>query len=852
MNEPDFAPVTISARETTRGLRLSIIASSICMFFAAVSSGIPYTMLLERLGASGKVQGVAATVAQLSLVAMLLSAIFAERLGSRRTFWRVFAVISRSLWFIPPFLIYFMKPQPATAAIIIAIACVSGLMGNMGGAVWQSWMADLVPEDSRGAFWGRRQMWTMTTLLISMGLSGWLLDVFDAGNPEASMFGFALVFFLAAISGITEIIIHWSVPEPVAKALVSTRSLRKRLLLPIRHPSFRRLALAMGFWTFSCTVVGPFGSLYLKRVVHATYTEMSMIAIAGAVSNIVAGFGAGYIIDRVGAKAVASVMLLLCPLFGVFWFLITDTPVSFILPLLNVTIVTKQAIVVLITSSFLGAGLYSIIALCHLSLVAAIAPKRGRTVAMAVQWTLIGLIGAIGPLIGGVIMDACGDGFNFFLRGTTRLNFIHLLCLCHAAIAWGIALPLLRSVRVRHEIVGLRRAIGLLLPANPLRFASGIYHGRTINLPATPEKRLRAVEAVGETGSEIAVQDLCAKLNDPSLDVREAAVASLGQIASREACASLLQTITNPESDLIVPALRALRGALRVRPDATSMTARLAEEERNWAHGIVTTVTPLLAHPNLEVVREAARLLGHIPHPMALAGLLDLLHTTRYDPIALAAASALGRQGDVTAVYEIIPRMRSAQTAAVEKAFAVTASDLMGQPGGFYKMLTQEEQTHNSALADMVKRLTANSFRLAADKHSRFFSEMGDALADIERHYEAHNLTDCALITLRITRLFAHHRYDIPQSLAVFEFLPELERRDPRFAAGAWFIALLTGAFDRTNTTPTMRPVRSLVEIQLAVYILSSWANDLFKRIHSPYTKRASTPCHSRWLAARA
>jgi hypothetical protein len=107
---------------------------------------------------------------------------------------------------------------------------------------------------------------------------------------------------------------------------------------------------------------------------------------------------------------------------------------------------------------------------------------------------------------------------------------------------------------------------------------------------------------------------------------------------------------------------------------------------------------------------------------------------------------------------------------------------------------------------------------------------MGHALSGIEDHYEARNLMSCADTALRITRLFAQHRYQIAENLTVFRFLPELERHDTRFAAGAWFIALLSGAFARADAPPAMRPVRSLVEIQLAVYVLSAWADDLFRK----------------------
>ncbi len=324
------------------------------------------------------------------------------------------------------------------------------------------------------------------------------------------------------------------------------------------------------------------------------------------------------------------------------------------------------------------------------------------------------------------------------------------------------------------------------------------------------------------------MQDLCAKLSDPSLDVREAAVASLGQIASNEAIASLLRALGAPSSDLTVPALRALRDALRERPGGLSVVALLqAETDTDWTRAIVTAVAPLLAHANLEVVREAARLLGLTPDPAARTALIDLLHATRHDPVALAAAAALGRQGDVLAVYEIIPRMRASRSNAAEKAFAVAAGDLLGTPGGFYEMLTKEEQTHNSALSGLVGRLTASSQRLDADRNSRFLAEMGQALAGIEDRYEARDLPACAAAVLRIARLFAQHRYQLAEDLELFRFLPELEQRDPRFAAGAWFISLLHGAFARADAPPALRPVRSLVEIQLAVYILSSWADGL-------------------------
>ncbi|NLL83324.1 MAG: MFS transporter [Lentisphaerae bacterium] len=825
---PHPQPGTIGEREAARGLRQSIVASTVAMFFIAVTTGIPYAMLFDRLQASGKMQGVAAMMTHLSLISMLVGAIFIDRIGKRRIFWRITTSIHRALWFIPAALVIIMRPGPATASIIIAITGISLLIGNMGTAAWQSWMADLIPEDIRGTFWSRRQMWIMITLLLSTWLAGWMLDFFDAGNPQASMFGFALVLALAAISGCADVAIHWTVPEPPAESTASTVPLTERLLQPLRQPGFGRLALAMGFWMLSCNVVGPFGNLYMKRVIQVSYSELSIVQIAATLSNIIGGFTVGYIIDRVGAKAVASVMTLICPLFGIGWFLITDTPVSFTIPLFGATIVTKQAIVIVSITNFICSALYSTVVLCHLTLVAGLAPKKGRTIAMAVQWTIMGAIAAIGSILGGFIMDACGDGFNIMLRGNTRLNFIHISCILHLCFAWFVALPLFRSVKIDRESISMRRALSILLPTNPLRLASGVYHGRIITRPGSAEKRLRAVKAVGYSGTEFAVKDLRTKLTDPSLDVREAAVAALGQIASNEAIDSILDILKNPDSDIIVQALRAAHNALTERPESRSIISLLqTETATDWRPVIATAVVPLLNHHNLEAIREAARLLRHTPHPAALAALTNLLHSTHTNTIALAAAASLGYQNDVTAVYEIIPRMRTATSSADEKVFAVAAANLLGIRDRFYQVLCKEEISHNSALFDMIKDLTVTSQKLDHTRHTQFLGEIGKSLAGIEASYEKHNLKQCASATLRITRLFAQHRYKLNENMELFEFLRQLEHFDPRLAAGAWFIAIINGTFKRTDTPPAMRPVRSLTEVQLAVFILYSWADSL-------------------------
>jgi MFS family permease len=698
-----------------------------------------------------------------------------------------------------------MPGQPSAANLIVIVTCLSSLVANATASAWHSWMADLVPEAHRGRFWATRQAWTMTAFLIAIGTAGYTLDHLKPSTAGGPMVGFAVVFAVAAAFGVTDILIHLGVPEPAPQPIRNPRRILTRLITPLQHPSFRRLAISMGLWVFGCGVIGPFGTLYLKRVFGATYTELSMITIASSVSTVIAGLAAGYLIDRVGPRAVGAVMMVLGPCFGVVWFLLTHAPITLHIPF-GPTLVTRQAVLLIALSGLVNSGLYSCVGLAHMSLLGAIAPKRGRTLAMAVHWTLIGVMGAAGPLLGGFILDHFpADGLSWRLFGQTRVHFIHLMVLIHVGVCWLLALPVFMSVRMRREPMGVSEAFDRIVLVNPLRFASGIYHARVMSAPVTRDRRAKAVEAAGEAGAEIALVDIEAKLDDPSVDVREAAVHSLGRIGTPEAVDVLRRVMADPRSDLTVQAVRALRACAEAR--------------------IVPDLIPLLCHENIELVREAARTLGVTHDPRAIPPLLDLLHTTRHDPVAVAAAEALGRLGDVTAVYGILPRMRTTQHPVLRRAFAVSAGDLMGAPDCFYRVLTQEDQSHGSGVADLLRALRATVQRIDESEGYPFGDSLDRMISDLDAAYEHRDLRASAQVAFQLASLLANLRYGVTLANGnTFAFLSELEARDMRFAAGAWYVAILDGAFDRAQTSATLNPVRELVEIQLAIFILSSWS----------------------------
>jgi len=73
--------------------------------------------------------------------------------------------------------------------------------------------------------------------------------------------------------------------------------------------------------------------------------------------------------------------------------------------------------------------------------------SAGRTVAMAVHSSIVGLIGALGALTGGWIKDHVPASWSALtVPGGAPLSYFHLLIALQLLLAWGVTLPLLASV----------------------------------------------------------------------------------------------------------------------------------------------------------------------------------------------------------------------------------------------------------------------------------------------------------------------------------------------------------------------------------------------------------------------
>lgn len=791
----DGTPLTDA--EIKRGLRVNIIAGSAGAIWMNIAGGMPMTMLMNAIGASGVMIGLTSTVGQLAMVLQVFSALVAERLPSRKTYWCVVVLLHRLLWFVPGLLPLFVPADtPWMTTAIISVLVVSSILAQLGTAPWWSWMAELVPAQSRASFWGRRHSIASAIGLAGMLGAGWILDFYnDPSQPRQVLIGFAIVFTAAAVLGVADILIHLWVPEPRASGTLSKGNLLERLIQPLRNRDFLWLTLSMGVWTFGVGLVAQMGFVYLNRVFHIGYSAMSAFVISGMIGASMAGFLWSYVMDRVGARNFGAVMMLVAPLLGTAWFFMLNTTVTIDLPILPPMTMAQPILILLVVNVF-GGLFYSGVGLAQVSLIAALMPANGRTMAMAVHWSAVGALGAMGPLVAGKITDwVTAHPIHWVMPTGTTFGFFHILILLQIAIVWLVAVRMLLAVKQLKGEMTFRTALASLQVTNPLRVVTGTLNVYSLLSSTTRDGRADAVRKLGEDRFRIAVRDLIEKLEDPSSDVREEAAMALGRIGSPDAVEALVKKLDDPNIDLMPQIARALRQS-QDRSSVDALIRRLRDTDR-------------------ETVSESARTLGEIGDNRASEPLLKILQESRDAKVISASSEALAKLGEMAAIYEILPRLRETANPILKRSLAVAVADLIGEPGAFYRLLTREQGERGSEVEPLLNRLR----ELIEDSTRERLLDQGRILIEKTKHLEQAYLAgslcgiEDKLFDLAISLAALH--YGIKFGGDTEAFVETLIWHDVRFGIGVWYLELMRESPDSFCPDDT--------DTLLGIYILTLW-----------------------------
>lgn len=796
-DSPSAAPAALTPARVRRALNLNIVlGSSGILWITVIAPGTLMNVFFKnQLGASDGSLGLLVASTQLASVLNLLSILIFGRLARIKPFWIIVTSVHRALGFAPALAALAVarggEKTAAAQAVLVGIAA-SWMFMNLGVSGWWRWMSELVPEETRATFFGRRSAVLNTATMVWFLAAVVLLDVFKNAGIFWAYFA---IFSVSGLAGLAESLFYIFIPEP-APSEPKPQFRAADFIQPLADRNFVGFAFAIALWLFSVNVLGPFVAPYITANdgIGAPNTWLGIMMILTQLSYVATAMFWGVLMDRLGRKPVV-LLGSMYPLSWIIYLILSPGNYIYILP---VTALIQGLLSFAILD---GSG----------QLMLTLTPQKNRTAYVAWYAAITGVMSAAGALCGGTLGDLL-SGFHASLAGRFPVGgFQVLIMVCFVLCLASI----LFLARIRE---GREKPVGFLLSAliTPTIFRTFM----AINVLGRGEasgKVARALRAVEKASGAIAVRDIIRRLDDPDAEVREEAARALGRIGSAEA---------------VEPLIRHLRErASTIRAYAARSLGRIGDARA------VPWLIEQVGSPSEELAEACCQALGRMGAREARRPLLELFEAERPPRVIAAASEALSRLGSFEAALDIFPRMHAGESPVLARQLAIALSNLLGTPSAnadsFYAIVTGDKPTRSVALERLEAEAQRNPQTLFAHCRAEFSrrAQKRQALAHAARNlHAAVAREDTASIIeglssslLCFCRLLADRDFDEDEALG-FAFL-----RGARLGLGFWFSVEARNVFRGPAAAMADESRAELREIDslLGLYFLATYRAEM-------------------------
>ncbi len=403
LRRPHDVPSHLSQEQVKKSLRNSLFDGSAYSVMLGLTQNYitPFALTMKATTQQiGLLTGVPNfTMAAAQFVAPGLS----ERIGSRKGFILPLVVMHAVMW-LPILLIPYLF-QTHQVWWLIAFMTLSTAFDSALNPAWGSMMADLVPTQMRGRFFGLRNR---ITAFVSMAFSyaaGGMLQLLT-GNTNLA---FTIIFVGAIASRLVSFYFLSRMHEPLSPA---TEKENHEGMLKIARGLFSTnigmFIMLCALMNFTTTIAGPFFSPYMLIDLNLDYIVYTTLNAAAGLATV--GFMTwwGKRIDRAGSIKVLKITSLFVPFVPLGWALYHSL---------------WWLIIMQIFSGFAWAGFQ----LASGVFIFDATPARNRTRYIAVYNSLVFLGVSLGSLTGGVLTPLLppfmGSQFLsiFMVSGVARL-----------------------------------------------------------------------------------------------------------------------------------------------------------------------------------------------------------------------------------------------------------------------------------------------------------------------------------------------------------------------------------------------------------------------------------------------
>lgn len=338
-------------------------------------------------------------------------------------------------------------------AAFAMIVLVSSLANAVCGVAWSAAISDLVPLSIRGRYFGRRNLIFGAWTLVAIVAAGQVADYFDN-----SLHIFGMIFAGAALMRMLGLFFLTRMRFPASATELRPVSIDPRRYAAVfRDRNYFPLLLFIGLWGLCLNLGTPFYNVYVLRELRLSLGDLTTMSMLASLGGLVSLRTWGALSDRFGNKPV----LFTC---AVVWALASMVSWLLASPQHYTHLYVMYFIVGFVTAGF---------QLCQFNLMIKMVPSESKAHYIAVFFSFTSLLTALGPILGGKLMELLPQHVGSFLGRpwlSYHLLFIGSMFLCFSSVhllQW-LREPAERPVR---ELVRVMRG---MREFNPLLGAASI------------------------------------------------------------------------------------------------------------------------------------------------------------------------------------------------------------------------------------------------------------------------------------------------------------------------------------------------------------------------------------------
>jgi MFS family permease len=246
-----------------------------------------------------------------------------------------------------------------------------------------SWLGDLVPQERKGKFFASRNRIIGMVGLVTLIVSGFLLDLFKTRGyillGFTFLFAFAVIFRMASVHYTNKIF------NPYFR--VKKQSYFSLIAFLKRFDNFGKFTVFQFFFYFAMMLSAPFFAVRMLEELHFGYLTYTIVSISSTVFYLLFAPLAGKFSDKYGNLKLIYFGALMFPVVPILW-MFFDTPISLIF-------------IPGVVSGLANAGF--VIGTTSFTYNATSEQKRARCFAYSAL--LVGLGTLVGSFVGGVMIE---------------------------------------------------------------------------------------------------------------------------------------------------------------------------------------------------------------------------------------------------------------------------------------------------------------------------------------------------------------------------------------------------------------------------------------------------------------